>query len=66
MVAKNSQSKIKRNPNGTITGLPMGDCALSKVVGVRFTQEVFEKLDKIKDKQSFIREAVEEKLNREN
>ena len=66
MVATNNTPKIRRNPNGTITGLPMGDRALSKVIGVRFTQEISEKLEKMEDKQSFIREAVEEKINREN
>lgn len=66
MVATKDNPKFKRNPNGTITGLPDGDRALSKALAVRFKQETFEKLQQIKDKQGFIREAVEEKLKRES
>jgi hypothetical protein len=68
MITTTNRPKIKRNKDGTITGLPQyGDRALAKkVVGIRFTQEVFDKLQEIEDKQNFIREAVAEKLEREN
>ena len=44
----------------------MGDRPLSRAIGVRFTVDVLERLEKINNKQAFIREAVEEKLNRES
>lgn len=59
---------FKRNKDGTITGLPRyGDRPLArKVIGIRFTEDIYEVLKDKEDKQQFIRDAVREKLEREN
>ena len=56
---------MKRNKDGTIVGLPIGEKPMAKSIGVKFPVEVDELLRSMESRSDFIREAVKEKLEKE-